>query len=297
MTTERDVERVLERWLVDGIDEMPDRVFTSIVDRVERQPQQRAWRVTWRDSTVNAYLKPILAIAAVLVLAVGGIAFIARPSGSSVGVAVPTLLPSPSPTPSPPPLPDGSLDAGDYVLRALEGDPMAFTITAPAGWIGFGGFFLAGPNTSSAPNGIGISVNHDPQVVTDPCDASVHTPPPASNAPSVDSLVAAISAGADLPVPASRTSPCRLHAASASTSSSRLTWRAPTTTCSRSQRACMPTARRTVGGSGSSTSTARRASSCCSTTRAPRPRTAPLLKRPSTQCESPGSRSRARAPR
>ena len=85
-------------------------------------------------------------------------------------------------------------------MRALGRDPMAFTITAPAGWTGFGGFFLGGPNTSSAPDGIGISVNHDPQVVTDPCDASVHTPPPASSAPSVDGLVAAISARQDLQV-------------------------------------------------------------------------------------------------
>ena len=84
---------------------MPDRVFPSIVDRVERQPQQRAWRVSWRDSTVNAYLKPILAIAAVLVLAVGGIAVIARPSGSDIGVAVPSAPPTLSPTPSPPPPP------------------------------------------------------------------------------------------------------------------------------------------------------------------------------------------------
>ena len=202
MTTERDVERVLERWLVDGIDEMPSRVFISIVDRVERQPQQRAWRVTWRDSTMNAYLKPILAIAAVVVLAVGGIAVVTRPSGLGVGVAAPSASPtiSPSPTPLPPTLPDGRLEERDYVVRALADDPMAFTITAPAGWTGFGGFFLAGPSTSSAPNGIGISVNHDPQVVTDPCDASVHTPPPASSAPSVDGLVAAISAREDLQV-------------------------------------------------------------------------------------------------
>ena len=79
-------------------------------------------------------------------------------------------------------------------------DPMAFTITAPAGWTGYGGFFLGGPNLSGAPDGIGISVNHDPQVTTDPCDASIHTPPPASSTPSVDDLVAAISARADLRV-------------------------------------------------------------------------------------------------
>ena len=150
MTTERDVERVLERWLVDGVDEMPSRVFLSIVDRVERQPQQRAWRVSWRDSTMNAYLKPILAIAAVLVLAIGGIAFISRSSRVGVGSG-PTS--SPSPTPIPPPLPGGLINAGDYVMRALQGDPMAFTITAPEGWTGFGGFFSAVPTRRVLPAG------------------------------------------------------------------------------------------------------------------------------------------------
>jgi hypothetical protein len=202
MTGERDMERMLERWLVDGIDEMPDRVYLSVVDRVERQPQQRAWRVSWRDSTVNAYLKPILAIAAVLVLAVGGIAVFARPSGSSIGVAVPSpsQTPSPSPAPSLPLLPEGRLNAGDYIMRTVVGDSMDFAITAPEGWTGFGGFFLGGPNRSDAPAGIGISVNHDPQVTINPCDGSRPTPAPASSAPSVDDLVAAISAREDVQV-------------------------------------------------------------------------------------------------
>ena len=109
MTTEREVERVLERWLVDGIDAMPDRVYLSILDRVERQPQQRAWRVSRRDSNVNAYLKPLLVVAAALVIIVGGLAIVARPSGSSVAGTVssssppspsPSLVPSPTPTPA-----------------------------------------------------------------------------------------------------------------------------------------------------------------------------------------------------
>ena len=120
MTTERDVERVLERWLVDGVDEMPSRVFLSIVDRVERQPQQRAWRVSWRDSTMNAYLKPILAIAAVLVLAVGG----DRLHRPAVRIGCRRRRTDRVAHHSPiayacRPLPDGRLDDGDYVMRAL----------------------------------------------------------------------------------------------------------------------------------------------------------------------------------
>ena len=35
MTHDRDIERVLERWLADGPTEMPTASSTSIVDRVE----------------------------------------------------------------------------------------------------------------------------------------------------------------------------------------------------------------------------------------------------------------------
>jgi len=99
MTAERNVEHVLQRWLVDGVDEMPDRVYLSILDRVERQPQQRAWRVSWRDSHVNSYLKPLLAVAAIVVVAVAGFAIL-RPSGTGVGGPPATELPTLSPAPS-----------------------------------------------------------------------------------------------------------------------------------------------------------------------------------------------------
>ena len=101
MTPQRDIERVLERWLDDGINEMPDLVYLSILDRVERQPQQRAWRVSWRDSHVSTYIKPLAAIAAVVLIAVAGIAILGRPSGSGVGgAASPAVSPAPSPSPA-----------------------------------------------------------------------------------------------------------------------------------------------------------------------------------------------------
>ena len=85
-------------------------------------------------------------------------------------------------------------------MRALPDDAMAFVITAPEGWAGFGEFFMSGPSGSGSPEGVGISVNHNPEVVTDPCDGSVHSPSPASGASSVDDLVAALSARQDLEV-------------------------------------------------------------------------------------------------
>jgi len=84
MTTERNVEPMLRRWLVDGVDQMPERVYLSILDRVERQPQRRTWPVSWRAFHVNSYLKPLLAVAAIVVVAVAGFAIL-RPSGAGVG--------------------------------------------------------------------------------------------------------------------------------------------------------------------------------------------------------------------
>ena len=155
MTPKRDIERVLEHWLDDGIDQMPDRVYLTILDRVERQPQQRAWRVSWRDSHVNSYVKPLLAIAAVVVIAVAGIAILGRPSNSDVGGAV-SPAPSPSPESSPSPAVSaapsvspsanavypawftggtdgaGILPAGSQTTQSFMGGA---TFTVPEGWV------------------------------------------------------------------------------------------------------------------------------------------------------------------
>ena len=75
MTSERDIERLLDRWFTDRPTVVADRVLDEVADRIGRQPQQRAWRVLRRDSHVNSYLKPLLAVAAVVVIAVAGVAY------------------------------------------------------------------------------------------------------------------------------------------------------------------------------------------------------------------------------
>lgn len=145
MTRHRDIERVLERWFDDGINEMPDAVYLSILDRVERQPQQRAWRVSWRDSHVSNYLKPLLAVAAVVVIAVAGIGILGRPAGSGAGSAA---SPAVSSAPSLSAAPSGSaaypawftgdrggagiLPAGSNATTSFA---PAFTFTVPEGWV------------------------------------------------------------------------------------------------------------------------------------------------------------------
>ena len=197
MTSDRDIERVLDYWFTERPTKVADRVFDGVADRIARQPQQPVWRVSRRDTHVNSYLKPLLAVAAVVLIAVVGYSLLPREQG--VGGPGPSASPSP-PAPSPIALPDGRLQAGDYVAHAVTGDPMAFTITVAEGWNGFGGFFIGGPNAdpSGAPNGIGISFNHNPQVVDDPCGP--HDEDPALSRQSVDDLVAALSARDDLEV-------------------------------------------------------------------------------------------------
>ena len=199
MISERDIERLLDRWFADRPTEVSDRVLDSVADRITRQRQRPAVHLPWRDTAMNPLIKVGAAVAAVVLIAVIGYNLLPA-SQSQVGGPGPSAAPS-SPAPSPVALTDGPLEAGhDYVGRAFEGDPMAFVITAPEGWSGFMEFFMSGPHGADGPDGVGISFNHDPEVVTDPCDSSVHTPAPGSGLPSVDDLVAELSAREDLGV-------------------------------------------------------------------------------------------------
>ncbi len=100
MTHERDIERLLDRWLDDGPSIAPDRVIDVVADRIDRVPQRLAWRASRRDPNVNPYLKPLLAVAAVIAIAVAFIAVIVRPSGPEIGAAAESASPSPSPLPT-----------------------------------------------------------------------------------------------------------------------------------------------------------------------------------------------------
>jgi hypothetical protein len=198
MTSNRDIERVLDHWFAEHPVDVADRVLADVAGRISRERQRPAWRAPWRDAAMNPLVKVGAAIAAVVLIAVIGYNLLPA-SNTPVGGPGPTATPS-SPASSPIALPDGRLEARDYIARAVAGDTMAFTITAPEGWSGFGGFFIGGPNTdpSGSPNGIGISFNHDPQVVADPCGP--HDEDPTLADQSIDDLVTALSAREDLQV-------------------------------------------------------------------------------------------------
>jgi osmoprotectant transport system substrate-binding protein len=94
MTQGRDVERLLDRWFIDGPIIVSDRVIDRVADRIEHQSQRHAWRLAWDRfdlrsiATIGAFIVTI-AIASSL----GAILLLRG------GVGGPAATPTPSPSP------------------------------------------------------------------------------------------------------------------------------------------------------------------------------------------------------
>jgi hypothetical protein len=142
MTSERDIERLLDRWFTERPTQVPDRTLEGVADRIARQPQHPAWRVLGKDSPVTTYFKPLLAVAAVVAIAVAGVALLRGPAGP--GTNAPTIAPTPTVQPTPvtsdAPEPSatfaypsaGILPAGTHTSKSFT---PGLTFTVPEGWI------------------------------------------------------------------------------------------------------------------------------------------------------------------
>jgi len=152
MTSERDIERVLDHWFAERPTQVADRVLDEVADRIGREPRRPAW-LPWRATHMLGNIKPLAAVAAVIVIAVVGFAILRPSSGSNVGGAAsaapsPSLVPSRSPSAAPsaspsasavfpswfPPSSEGAgiLSAGTQTTRTfLAGS----TFTVPVGWV------------------------------------------------------------------------------------------------------------------------------------------------------------------
>jgi hypothetical protein len=162
MTSERDIERVLDHWFTERPTQVADRVLDEVADRIGREPQQPAW-LPWRDSHVIGNIKPLAAIAAVVLVAIVGFALLRPSSGSGVGTS-PTTSPTASPTPSPKPT-HTPRPAGMVVQQK----PISFTVTLPQNWVN-NGWFAAPSQGTEAPTGIAIGAPGAINVPSDPCD-------------------------------------------------------------------------------------------------------------------------------
>jgi len=123
MTRDQDIERVLERWLSDGPAHMPDHVFSSVVDRVDRTPQRRLAGLLTRYAHMPANLR-LTAVAATIVVVIGALGAYAllRPQDANVGGPEPTATATPlpaSPSASPPPIADGTYNLPPFQVADL----------------------------------------------------------------------------------------------------------------------------------------------------------------------------------
>jgi hypothetical protein len=146
---------------------------------------------------MNNFLRIGLAAAAVVVIAIIAIQFL---PGSNVGG--PGSVDTPQPTFSPassassvPALPAGLLEPGTYSVRPQDIDAPRVTLTVPAGWDG-GGFGVSKGGSIDPPDGAGIILwGGDFNVYGDPCQW-VDALPGSATGPTVDDLIAGLSARA-----------------------------------------------------------------------------------------------------
>lgn len=161
MTDQRELDRLLDAYFVEGSDELADRVINAALDDIDHTEQRRASRMPRRFSTMNTYSR-IAAAAVIGVLAVGGTLYALRPVQSPASkpdfVASPgsgvAISPSPSQPVSTPSLsPDPCLTFEIRTaaeLTDIDGDPSTGIGSARGVFLAGSTLFAAGPGPARA---------------------------------------------------------------------------------------------------------------------------------------------------
>jgi hypothetical protein len=179
-------ERAVRDWLEDGSDRTPRPAIDAVLLAVKTTRQERDLRIPRRFTQMPTYMRLTAAIALVVVVGVGALAYVNRgPNAGGPPTAAPTATAAPSP--SIPPLREGALDPGRYTY---DGDGLRVIVTVPAGWEG--GSVSVGTGTE-LPDGANLGLRQPTHVFGDPCAPESSTK---TLGPSVADLAAAL---ADLP--------------------------------------------------------------------------------------------------
>jgi hypothetical protein len=198
MTTSRDPDRLIHQFLLEGAEQLQDRVYDAVRAEIEQQ-RQRVVIGPWRMPTMNKLVPIGLGAAAVVVALVVGTRLLGPPASGGVGGA-PSAEPSATALPSvaaPTSTPEGLLPEGPFVFTSTGGEvPVSVTIPAP-GWSSQEAFGVIVKNENGdPPDGaaiIGPFVG-ELYVYGDPCQWSTTTPD--TPATTVDEVVAALTAQA-----------------------------------------------------------------------------------------------------
>jgi len=98
MTGQRDIERTLDAWFVDGPTMMPDRLFDAVLDQVGQTRQRPLARLTLRLREMNPRIRIYTVLAAALLVVVAALAFVGGGSTSPVSTSAPSSPPSDLPS-------------------------------------------------------------------------------------------------------------------------------------------------------------------------------------------------------
>jgi hypothetical protein len=113
MNDKRDFDRAVDRWLDDGSDATPPEVINAVLLAVRSTPQERDFRVPWRNTAMASYLRPAAVIALAVIASTAAI-FTFGLGGSGIGQTGAT------PSPSPVLLARGSFVEHDWGLVEFE---------------------------------------------------------------------------------------------------------------------------------------------------------------------------------
>lgn len=136
MNSKRDFDRAVDRWLDDGSDVTPPEVIDAVLLAVRSTPQERDFRVPWRNTAMTSYLRVAAVIALAAIVSTAAI-FTFGPGGSGIGGT------GASPSPSPSLIARGSFVEHDTGLVEFEAIREGSSVTGrmTAAWDdGFGPF-------------------------------------------------------------------------------------------------------------------------------------------------------------
>jgi len=95
MTDQRELDRLLDAYFVDGTNELADRVIDAALLQIDDTQQRRVWHVPRRLPTMNIASR-VAAAAVIGVLAFGAVVYLVRPGQPAIGGPSPMLGASPS---------------------------------------------------------------------------------------------------------------------------------------------------------------------------------------------------------
>lgn len=163
MTQQRDLDALLSAYMVEGLNQLPDRVADAVLDEVHRTRQRTAFG-PWRTPRMNSVTKLAIAAAAVIVVALAGFNLLPRHQGGVGG----NVSPSPSASPRDGAAPPSESPLGQTIQMTVSGtedpQPLHVTLQLPVGWVNASWYAAPDDDESSS---LSFSLVHN--TISEPC--------------------------------------------------------------------------------------------------------------------------------